>query len=70
MFSESTAEKLVESLRPDVYVKGGDYRIEDLPEARRVAEYGGHVYLAQLVPERSTSDLVSAVLAHHPRDVE
>jgi rfaE bifunctional protein nucleotidyltransferase chain/domain len=70
MFSERTAERLVQSLRPDVYVKGGDYRVEDLPEAQTVAEYGGRVYLARLVPECSTSDLVSAIRAHHPRDVE
>jgi rfaE bifunctional protein nucleotidyltransferase chain/domain len=70
MFGERTAERLVQSLRPDVYVKGGDYRVEDLPEARIVAEYGGRVYLAGLVPGRSTSDLVSAILAHRPRDAE
>ena len=70
MFSERTAERLVQSLRPDVYVKGGDYRVEDLPEAQSVAEYGGRVYLARLVPERSTSDLVSAIRAGCVGEVE
>jgi rfaE bifunctional protein nucleotidyltransferase chain/domain len=70
LFSESTAEKLVQSLRPDVYVKGGDYRVEDLPEARSVIEHGGRVYLARLVPERSTSDLVSAILTDQSGEVE
>jgi rfaE bifunctional protein nucleotidyltransferase chain/domain len=68
LFSETTAETLVESLKPDVYVKGGNYRPEDLPEARIVAGYGGRLYLTPLVPRRSTSRLVSAILAGHRRE--
>jgi rfaE bifunctional protein nucleotidyltransferase chain/domain len=68
MFSETTAETLVGSLRPDVYVKGGNYRPEDLPEASIVAGYGGRLYLTPLVPGRSTSRLVSAILAGRRRE--
>ena len=70
LFSESTAETLVQSLRPDVYVKGGDYRLEDLPEARSVAECGGRVHLARLVPDRSTTDLITAILTGRLGEVE
>lgn len=62
LFSEATAERLVSVLRPDVYVKGGNYRIEDLPEARVVLAYGGKVCLTRLTPGRSTSELISAIL--------
>lgn len=65
MFSEPTAERLVRALKPDIYVKGGDYLAEELPEAKVVAEYGGKIYLAPLTPGRSTSDLVSAIVAHY-----
>ena len=65
IFSESTAEGLVGTLKPDIYVKGGNYRIEELPEAKMVAQYGGRVYLTSLIPDRSTSSLVSNILAHH-----
>ena len=43
IFPEPTAERCVDLLRPDVYVKGGDYGPggADLPEARIVAKYGG-----------------------------
>src|SRR5690554_6280888 len=34
IFDESTAEKLVSVLQPDIYVKGGDYKLEEIPEAR------------------------------------
>jgi rfaE bifunctional protein nucleotidyltransferase chain/domain len=65
VFSESTAEGLVGTLKPDIYVKGGNYRIEELPEAKTVAQYGGRVYLTLLIPDRSTSSLVSNILAYH-----
>ena len=65
MFGERTAEQLVRALKPDVYVKGGNYSITDLPEARTVAEYGGQVYLTPFIPDRSTTDLISTIVAHH-----
>jgi len=65
VFSEATAERLVRSLKPDVYVKGGNYRVEALPEAKVVAEYGGKVYLTSVTHGRSTTDLISTIVAHH-----
>jgi len=70
LFSERTAEKLVRSLKPDVYVKGGNYRIDELPEARFVAEYGGRLFLTTHVPDRSTTSLVSTILARHSGEFE
>jgi rfaE bifunctional protein nucleotidyltransferase chain/domain len=63
LFGEKTAERLVSILKPDVYVKGGNYRQEDLPEARVVAGYGGRVYLTSLTADSSTTDLVSIIVA-------
>lgn len=65
VFGESTAEGLVGTLKPDIYVKGGNYRIEELPEAKTVAQYGGRVHLTLLIPDRSTSSLVSSILTYH-----
>jgi rfaE bifunctional protein nucleotidyltransferase chain/domain len=70
IFSERTAKRLVGCLKPDVYVKGGNYRVEDLPEAKVVAGYGGRVYLTPVTSERSTTNLIAAVLAHYGRDGE
>lgn len=67
IFGERTAEKLVKALKPDIYVKGGNYTVEELPEAQVVSEYGGQVYLAPLIPGRSTTKLLSAILAHCKR---
>ncbi|MCL5962395.1 MAG: D-glycero-beta-D-manno-heptose 1-phosphate adenylyltransferase [Chloroflexi bacterium] len=67
IFSEKTAEHLVEMLRPDVYVKGGDYGTGDLPgkelpEAKVVDSYGGTVRIVPFVEGRSTTDLVNIIL--------
>lgn len=70
IFSERTAERLVGGLKPDVYVKGGNYKVEDLPEAKVVAGYGGQVYLTSVTSGRSTTNLIAAVLAHYGRDGE
>ena len=58
VFSESTAEELVRQLRPDIYVKGGDYSLGNLPEADIVASYGGRTVLIPLVEGRSTSNVI------------
>ena len=45
VFGEATAEELVRQLKPDIYVKGGDYSLETLPEAQIVGSYGGKTVL-------------------------
>ncbi|HEX2987303.1 MAG TPA: D-glycero-beta-D-manno-heptose 1-phosphate adenylyltransferase, partial [Chloroflexota bacterium] len=62
IFEERTSEALVAVVRPDIYVKGGDYRSEDLPEARIVDSYGGRVQLVGYVEGRSTSQIVRDIL--------
>lgn len=58
IFNEDTPERLISLLRPDVHVKGGDYRVEDLPEAAVVRSYGGDVVIIPFVEGRSTSRLI------------
>lgn len=63
IFDEDTAEDVMAALRPDVYVKGGDYTLDRLPEARVVQAYGGAVRLLPLVAGRSTSQLIARIAA-------
>lgn len=58
IFDEPTAAELIKIIRPDVYVKGGDYTIATLPEAKIVRDYGGRVEFVDLVPERSTTRVI------------
>lgn len=58
IFDEPTAEDLIARIRPDVYVKGGDYTLDSLPEAKIVQQYGGRVAFVDLVPGRSTTKVI------------
>ncbi len=58
LFGEETPEALIEALRPDVMIKGGDYIAEDLPGADFVKSIGGEVVLAPLVDGLSTTNLI------------
>ena len=53
--------KAVELAHPDIYVKGGDYRIEDLPEAKLVSTWGARTVTVQFEHERSTTALLKKV---------
>src|SRR3569833_3325258 len=59
LFDEPLPRETIAALRPHFHVKGGDYRVDDLPEAAVVQSYGGEVVLMPLVPDRSTSNLVA-----------
>jgi rfaE bifunctional protein nucleotidyltransferase chain/domain len=65
IFEERTAERLLSELKPEVYVKGGDWTIENLPEAKAVAEYGIRVEFLPQVPSRSTTDIIETILARY-----
>ena len=73
IFAEPTAEHLVAALQPDVYVKGGDYRLRSntassgkpLPEAAIVQSYGGRVELIPYVPGRSTTELIERIVERY-----
>jgi D-beta-D-heptose 7-phosphate kinase/D-beta-D-heptose 1-phosphate adenosyltransferase len=58
VFNEATPLSLVETIRPDVLVKGADYRKEEVVGAEFVESYGGRVHLAPLRPGYSTTHLL------------
>ena len=58
IFEEDTPMALLEELRPDVHVKGGDYSEADLPEAALVKSFGGKIVLTRLIPGRSTTNII------------
>jgi rfaE bifunctional protein kinase chain/domain/rfaE bifunctional protein nucleotidyltransferase chain/domain len=63
VFDTDTPIPLLRRLQPDVYVKGGDYTPEMLPEAEVVHAYGGEVRIVDYVPAHSTTDLVGRIRA-------
>lgn len=60
LFGEDTPLETIETLKPDVLVKGADYREDQVVGGEFVKAHGGRVVLASLVPGRSTSALVAS----------
>ena len=61
VFDEDTPEALLERVRPDVWAKGGDYALEELPEAEVVGCWGGQVVILSYVEGRSTKRLLEDI---------
>jgi D-glycero-beta-D-manno-heptose 1-phosphate adenylyltransferase len=61
IFTEPRATRFLELVQPDIYVKGGDFTVDQLPaEERRVVEAaGGRVLIMPLVPGRSTTAILA-----------
>jgi D-beta-D-heptose 7-phosphate kinase/D-beta-D-heptose 1-phosphate adenosyltransferase len=60
-FGEDTPAKLIEQLSPDVLVKGGDYRPEDIAGAKHVLAKGGEVKVLQFIDGCSTSRIIENI---------
>lgn len=59
IFTEPTPLELITALRPDVLVKGGDYRVDEIVGAPEVTADGGQVVVVPLVEGRSTTDILN-----------
>jgi D-beta-D-heptose 7-phosphate kinase / D-beta-D-heptose 1-phosphate adenosyltransferase len=65
VFDELTPEPLLHRLRPDIWVKGGDYFLDDpdddrpvLPEAELIRGWGGQTVVVPYLADRSTTGLI------------
>ncbi len=61
VFKEDTPLTLIKTLRPDLLVKGSDYRPETVVGRELVESYGGKVQLVPLLKGRSTTGLVNRI---------
>jgi len=61
LFDERTPVELLKLVRPQVYVKGGDYDIEALEETRWVRTWGAHALALPIVEGYSTTALVERI---------
>ena len=61
LFTEQTPVNLIEKIRPDIYVKGGDYEIDTLAETHLVKSWGGKAVGIPFLYERSTTSLLGKI---------
>jgi D-beta-D-heptose 7-phosphate kinase/D-beta-D-heptose 1-phosphate adenosyltransferase len=60
-FDGDTPHDLISMVRPDVFVKGGDYTRDTLPEAGLVEELGGKVVILPYLAEHSTTSVIEKI---------
>jgi len=60
-FDDDSPRELIAAARPDIYVKGGDYTRDTLPEAALVESLGGAVCILPYVGDRSTSGIIERI---------
>ena len=63
VFEEDSPVESLRRLRPDIWVKGGDYEASELPESEVVGQHGGRTVILPYVAGRSTTRLIEEVLA-------
>ncbi|TMR16475.1 bifunctional heptose 7-phosphate kinase/heptose 1-phosphate adenyltransferase [Nonomuraea turkmeniaca] len=61
VFEEDTPARAIELLRPDVWVKGGDYEGEVLPESEVLARLSAEIVVLSTLPGRSTTNLIREI---------
>lgn len=66
LFSEDTPERLIAELIPDILVKGGDYRAEDIAGYGTVTGHGGRVLTIPLTPGQSSTGLIGRIKSLDP----
>lgn len=63
-FSEDTPQRLIAKLLPNILVKGGDYKIEDIAGGKEVIENGGEVQVLNFEDGCSTTNIINSIKAH------
>ena len=61
-FSEETPKEIISSLLPDVLVKGGDWKPEEVVGKKEVEQAGGEVITIPYLPHHSSSDIIGRIL--------
>lgn len=63
-FSEDTPQRLIAKLLPNILVKGGDYKIEDIAGGKEVIDNGGEVQVLNFEDGCSTTNIINSIKAH------
>jgi rfaE bifunctional protein nucleotidyltransferase chain/domain len=61
IFEEDTPLRLIQMVKPDVLVKGGDYKVEEIVGSEFVMSYGGKVEIIPFVEGKSTTKIIQKI---------
>lgn len=62
IFDELRPDNLIKLIKPNLHVKGGDYKVNDLPEKKLVESLGGRIVVIPPIKGRSTTNIVAKIL--------
>jgi rfaE bifunctional protein nucleotidyltransferase chain/domain len=62
LFNEDTPQKLIEKIKPNVMVKGADWKGKEVAGADFVKSYGGKMELIKFIPNHSSTDIIKTIL--------
>jgi D-beta-D-heptose 7-phosphate kinase/D-beta-D-heptose 1-phosphate adenosyltransferase len=65
-FNEDTPDEIIRALKPDVFVKGGNYTMESIPEAALIKKLGGEIRIIPFALKRSTTLLIRKIRRTSP----
>ena len=68
IFDEKTPMEIISKIKPDIHIKGGDYKKEDLPETPIVESNGGEVKILSFVDNKSTTGVIEKILEVYGRN--
>ena len=63
IFDSIVPDLLLRDIKPHIHVKGGDYSVDELPEAELVRSLGGDVITIGYVKGKSTTNLIQQIVA-------
>jgi len=58
IFDEKTPENFISALKPNIHTKGGDWKLDDLPEKKITDAYGGRIQLIEYIKGFSTTETI------------
>lgn len=67
IFNEETPLRVINVLKPDILVKGADYRLSEIVGAREMKSWGGQVKRVKLTEGRGTREIIQAILRDFSR---
>ena len=66
IFDELTPKEIIAQVKPDMWVKGGQYREEEMPETPIIRRYGGKIKILSIEEDFSVSGLVGKIIKEKP----
>jgi len=66
IFEEDTPLRLLAAIKPEILVKGADYKKDEVVGAQLVEKYGGAIRLVELEKYKSTSNIIKQIIKNHP----